>query len=125
MTETTRLFTDAAATTANGLLATLRGETFGIGASEGTRGADIAALVMLSLFAILFTLIIVVARGFAKRAAHPAPEQVLLDEVGGRRGAAAGDHRARTPAADGQAAGDRAPGAPWEKPDDWWRRMPQ
>jgi len=116
---------DATLAAGAGLLATLRGETFGIGASDGTRGADAAALVMLALFAVLFTLIIVVARGFARRAANPAPEQVLLDEVGRSPGRAAGETRQAAPDTASDPANGTESGKPWQKPDDWWRRMPQ
>ncbi len=115
----------AAITAGDALLATLRGESFGIGASEGARGADAAALVMLALFAVLFTLIVLVARGFAKRAANPLPEQVLMDEVDGDTGRAATGMDASSAGTDAEAAAGRTAREPWEKPDDWWRRMPQ
>lgn len=118
------------------MLATLRGETFGIGATEGVKGADVAALVMLALFLFLLSLILLVARSLAKRAANPSPEQVLLQDIAadnpvgtGLTGPPSGNPwRQHGDAPSDSTADDGATEAgrdPWEKPDDWWRKMPQ
>lgn len=117
-------------------LATLRGETFGIGATEGTAGADAAAMVMLALFLFLLTLILLVARGLARRAANPLPEQALIEDLNGWMNGAGNDGQAReprdpslsgtVPSAESNGETHAEPARePWEKPDDWWRRMPQ
>jgi hypothetical protein len=108
--------------------ATLRGDTFGIGATEGTVGADAAAMVMLTLFLVLLTLILLVARGLAKRAANPLPEQALLEDIQPNSAERTIHRDAAKEGIDENFPDERdrhskRDADPWEKPEDWWRKI--
>jgi len=95
---------------ASALLASLRGEGFGIENGQSASAADGAALVMLGVVFFVVGMLAVFAWNMKRRSHRPDPTLEFLDRL-------AQEEKSKP------AAGEpTTPAEGWERPADWWKK---